>query len=276
MSVPNPQSPNPQSPIPLSLISQQESIAATLREAGCVFAEEEATVLLEATISPAELARMIERRIAGEPLESIVGWAEFCGLRIRIDPGVFVPRRRTEFLATQACSLLEPGYRVVDLCCGSGAVGAVLQSKGSPIDLYSVDVEPAAVRCALRNISAPGHVVEGDLYDCLPRELHGRINVIVANAPYVPTDSIRLMPPEARLHEPLISLDGGIDGLDVQRRIAADAATWLQPGGHLLIETSTEQVGRTVESVTQGGLRARTASLDATSATVVIGTKPAH
>ena len=79
------------------------------------------------------------------------------------------------------------------------------------------------------------------------------VDVVVANAPYVPTDSIRLMPPEARLHEPLVSLDGGTDGLDLQRRIIADAAPWLRPGGCLLVETSTEQVEMTVETFSRGG-----------------------
>ena len=145
---------------------------------------------------------MVDRRVAGEPLEPVLGWAEFCGLRIHIDSGVFVPRRRTEFLARQACSLVTPGSVVVDMCCGSGAVGVVLQSTLDAVDLYAVDVEPAAVRCARRNITPPERVLEGDLFEPLPTELLGRVDVVVANAPYVPTDSIRLMPPEARLHEP--------------------------------------------------------------------------
>lgn len=253
---------------------RQKSTTDTLRNAGCVFAEDEARILHGAAQSGTHLDTMIERRVAGEPLEVIVGWAEFCGLRIILEQGVFVPRRRTEFLARQACSLTEPGNTVLDLCCGSGAVGTVLQSSIPAIDLYAVDIEPAAVNCARQNIAPPGHILDGDLYDPLPIQLRGRIDVIAANAPYVPTDSIRLMPPEARLHEPRVSLDGGADGLDVQRRVAAGAAAWLRPGGHLLIETSAEQVDRTVESLTRGGLLIEVSTQISSSSTVVIGTRP--
>ncbi|BCF81170.1 methylase [Prescottella equi] len=257
--------------LPTFPASQQKSVAAILRAAGCVFAEDEARLLLHTARSRDELDAMVDRRVAGEPLEPVLGWAEFCGLRIHIDSGVFVPRRRTEFLAWQACSLVTPGSVVVDMCCGSGAVGAVLQSTLDAVDLYAVDVEPAAVRCARRNITPPERVLEGDLFEPLPTKLLGRVDVVVANAPYVPTESIRLMPPEARLHEPLVSLDGGTDGLDLQRRIIADAAPWLRPGGCLLVETSTEQVEMTVETFTRGGFLTRVATYSETASTVVIG-----
>lgn len=257
--------------LPTFPASQQKSVAAILRAAGCVFAEDEARLLLHTARSRDELDAMVDRRVAGEPLEPVLGWAEFCGLRIHIDSGVFVPRRRTEFLARQARSLVTPGSVVVDMCCGSGAVGAVLQSTLDAVDLYAVDVEPAAVRCARRNITPPERVLEGDLFEPLPTKLLGRVDVVVANAPYVPTESIRLMPPEARLHEPLVSLDGGTDGLDLQRRIIADAAPWLRPGGCLLVETSTEQVEMTVETFTRGGFLTRVATYSETASTVVIG-----
>lgn len=256
---------------PIPSRPRQKFITELLRRAGCVFAEDEARILLAAAQSATELDLMITRRIAGEPLEIIVGWAEFCGLRILMEPGVFVPRRRTEFLAEQACTLTPRGGVAVDLCCGSGAVGAVLQSNVPELELYGVDIEPAAVHCAHRNVAPPGHVLDGDLYDPLPLQLRGRIDVIVANAPYVPTNSIHLLPPEARLHESLASLDGGFDGLDIQRRIAIDAATWLKPGGHLLVETSNEQMKHTIETFTLGGLLVRIASQIATSSTVIIG-----
>lgn len=93
----------------------------------------------------------------------------------------------------------------------------------------------------------------------------------MVNAPYVPTDPIGLMPREARLHEPRVALDGGADGLDVQRRVAAAASIWLAPGGHLLIETSQRQAPGTVEAVARGGLTARVAHSEEMDATVVIG-----
>ena len=244
-------------------------IAARLRAAGCVFAEDEAQLLIGAAATPAELATLVDRRVAGVPLEHILGWADFCGLRILLDPEVFVPRRRTEFLVGQAAAVTRPDAVVVDLCCGSGAVGAVLAVAVGPIELHAVDIDPAAVRCARRNVRGSAYV--GDLYEPLPAGLRGRVDVLVANAPYVPTGEIGLMPPEARLHEPRVALDGGTDGLDVQRRVAAEASRWLAPGGQLLVETSERQAPRTVEAFARHGLIARVATSDELNATVVIG-----
>ncbi len=229
-------------------------IIATLRAAGCVFAEDEARLLTEAATSESELAAMVDRRAAGEPLEHVLGWAEFYGLRIAIDPGVFVPRRRTEFLVDRAVELarLDPLAPVVlDLCCGSGAVGAALTAAVPGIELYAADIDPAAVRCARRNVS---RVHEGDLFDALPASPRGRVNLVVANTPYVPTAEIRLLPPEARLHEPRVALDGGADGLDTFRRVAAGAPEWLAPGGHLLVETSESQAATATAIATAAGL----------------------
>jgi release factor glutamine methyltransferase len=212
-------------------------VVATLRAAGCVFAEDEAMLLIDAGGS---LRSLVERRAGGEPLEYVVGWADFCGLRIHVEAGVFVPRRRTELLARQAAALASPGAIVVDLCCGTGAVGAVVRAMVPSVEVHAADVEPVAVRCARVNLGE--HVHQGDLYDALPSSLRGNVSVLVANAPYVPTDEIALMPPEARDHEPPVTLDGGSDGLDVLRRIVSQADEWLAPGGHLLFETSRGQV----------------------------------
>jgi len=250
-------------------------VVARLRAAGCVFAEDEARLLLCAAQTPAELTAMVDQRVAGLPLEQILGWAEFCGLQIVVEPGVFVPRRRTELLVRQAAALARPGAVVVDLCCGSGAVGAALAAAVPGIELYAVDIDPAAVHCARRNIARSGRVYEGDLYEPLPRALRGRVDLLAVNAPYVPTDAVALMPPEARLHEARVALDGGPDGLDVQRRVAADAVGWLAPGGHLLIETSERQAARTAEIFTQSGLTPRVARSEELDATVVVGARPA-
>jgi release factor glutamine methyltransferase len=258
-------------------------VVARLRAAGCVFAEDEAQLLVSAARTPAELDAMVDRRVGGLPLEQVLGWAEFCGLRIAVDPGVFVPRRRTELLVRQAVELVrgraggaDRAARrpvVVDLCCGSGAVGTALAAILGEIELCAADVDPAAVRCARRNvIPAGGQVFEGDLYAALPRTLRGRVEVLVANAPYVPTDAIGLMPPEARLYEARVALDGGADGLDVQRRIADAAPLWLAPGGHLLVETSRRQAATSVEILARSGLVTRVAGSDELDATVVIGT----
>ncbi len=247
-----------------------------LRTAGCVFAEDEARLILSAARTAREVEDMVARRAAGLPLEHVVGWAEFCGLRMAVDAGVFVPRRRTEFLVGQAAALAlaltSPRAVVVDLCCGSGAVGAALATVLGDVELHAADIDPAAVRCARRNIGAGGAVYEGDLYEPLPPELRGRIDVLVANAPYVPTEAIALLPGEARDHEARVALDGGSDGLDVQRRVAAAAADWLAPGGHLLVETSERQAARTVGAFEAAGLRAQVAECDDLDATVVVGT----
>jgi release factor glutamine methyltransferase len=258
------------SPLPRSVI------VTRLRAVGCVFAEDEAQLLISAARTPTDLAAMVDRRAAGLPLEHVLGWAEFCGLRIAVDPGVFVPRRRTEFLVSQAAALARPRAVVVDLCCGAGAVGAALVAVLDQVELYAADIDPAAVRCARRNVAATGgQVYEGDLYEPLPATLRGRVDVLVANAPYVPTEAIGLLPPEARIHEARVALDGGADGLDVLRRVTAAAPVWLAPGGHLLVETSEGQIPQTVETFACSGLVPRVASSDELYATVVIGTRPA-
>lgn len=253
------------------------AVVTRLRAAGCVFAEDEARLLVSAASTPADLAAMVDRRAAGLPLEHVLGWAEFCGRRMAVDPGVFVPRRRTEFLVHRAAPLVRraaPTAVVVDLCCGSGAVGAALVAAVDQVELYAVDIDPVAVRCARRNLAAIGQVYQGDLYAPLPATLRGRVDVLVANAPYVPTGAIGLLPPEARIHEPRVALDGGADGLDVQRRVTAAAALWLAPGGHLLIETSERQAPQTVEAFARNGLIPLVAASDELNATVVIGTRP--
>ncbi len=248
-------------------------VVSALRDAGCVFAEDEATLLVSEARTPAELAAMVEQRVAGLPLEQIVGWAEFCGLRISVDPRVFVPRRRTELLVREAAVLAGPRAVVVDMCCGSGAVGAALLAVLGQAEVHAVDIDPAAVACARRNL--PGaRVYEGDLFDALPVALRGRVDILVANSPYVPTAAMNLLPPEARLHEPRAALDGGADGLEVQRRVIASATAWLEAGGHLLVETGEHQAPETVGAITRGGLVPRVATSDEFSATVVIGEKP--
>ena len=253
-------------------VSRQE-VVDRLRAAGCVFAEEEAGLIADAARTPDELDAFTARRVGGEPLEYVLGWAEFCGLRIRVEPGVFVPRQRTAFLVERAIALI-PGSEhpvVVDLCCGSGAIGAALAHRLPRIALSATDIDQASVRCARTNIV--GNVFQGDLYDALPGSLRGAVDLLVANAPYVPTGSIATMPREARLHEARASLDGGLDGLDLHRRIAATASAWLRPGGHLLIETSDEQADRTAGILALAGLTVTVAHSDEFDATVVTGAR---
>ncbi|HEY2579446.1 MAG TPA: putative protein N(5)-glutamine methyltransferase [Streptosporangiaceae bacterium] len=269
-------------------------ITTRLRASGCVFAEDEASLLISAARTPADLAAMVDRRAAGLPLEQVLGWAGFCGLRIAVDPGVFVPRRRTEFLVhqavTRASQAVQPASQaasgqtislarplvVVDLCCGSGAVGAALAAAFSRVELHAVELDPAAVRCARRNVAAGATVYEGDLYQPLPASLRGRVDILVANAPYVPTGEVALLPAEARVHEPLLALDGGSDGLSILRRVIAEAPGWLAPGGCLLAEATRGQWPRLAGALTQAGLTPRLATCDELSATAVLGVKPCN
>jgi release factor glutamine methyltransferase len=299
-------------------------VVARLRAAGCVFAEEEAAILAASAGTPAELDLLVGRRAGGEPLEQVVGWAEFAGLRVLVDPGVFVPRRRSEFLVTVAVRLAgradAPVPRVVvDLCCGTGALGLAAAAElaradettragtadeatrpdettrpdeaepsgqvagrgGGPaaagvrlrgVGLHAADLDPAAVACARRNVEpAGGHVYAGDLFSALPDSLRGRIDVLICNAPYVPTTEIAFMPPEARDHEALMALDGGADGLAILRRVAASAVAWLAPGGVLLVETSERQAASMAAVMTAAGLAARIHEDDDSGATVVTG-----
>jgi release factor glutamine methyltransferase len=250
------------------------ALTERLRTAGCVFAEDEAVLLAEAA-SGAALEALVGRRIAGEPLESVLGWAAFAGLRIAVDRGVFVPRVRTELLAELAVRRTHAGSVVVDLCCGTGAVAAVVAHAVPDATVHAADIDPVATANAERNLGGVGRVWTGDLFDALPDGLRGRIDVLAVNAPYVPSRAVRTMPPEAREHEPLVALDGGEDGLAVHRRVAAAAADWLAPGGAVLIETSEEQADRTAALLADAGLTAAVLRDDDRDATVALGVRPA-
>lgn len=232
-----------------------------------MFAEEEAALLTSATQAPGELEDLVRQRIEGVPLEHLLGWVEFLGMRVNVAPEVFVPRRRTEFLVTEAIARTRDGAVVLEPCCGCGAIGAALTRALPNIRLYATELDAGAVRCARRNLE---WVYEGDLFEPLPDRLRGQAEMIVANAPYVPTEAIALMPPEAREYEPRTALDGGVDGLDIAGRIVREAPRWLTEGGRLLIETSQHQAARLVALCTAAGMRSRILTDPARSATVVL------
>jgi release factor glutamine methyltransferase len=238
-----------------------------LRAAGCVYAEEEAELILD---EPGDPGPRIARRVAGEPLEWVLGWAEFADLRVVVRPGVFVPRRRTELLAAEAIARLRPAGVAVELCCGAAPIAAAVLEEVPFVEVHAADIDPVAVACARENVPN-GNVHEGDLYDALPASLRGRVDVLVANTPYVPTDEVALMPAEARLHEPGHTLDGGPDGLDLLRRISNGARDWLAPAGHVLIEVSRRQLPAATAAFESGGLLTSSARSEELDATVVIG-----
>jgi len=164
---------------------------------------------------------------------------------------------------------------VVDLCCGAGAVGALVAARVPGAVVHAADVDPAAVAVARRNLPR-GRVTSGDLFDALDAGIRGGVDVLAANAPYVPTEEIATMPPEARLFEAPVALDGGTDGLDVQRRIVRGAPAWLAPGGHVLVETSARQSAASADAFRAAGLvDVRVVRDDERDATVVVGRRPA-
>lgn len=277
---------------------EDSPLVTRLRAAGCVFAEEEASLLVEAAAGdPRRLERLTAARVAGAPLEQVLGWAEFRGRRWPVAPGVFVPRGRSELLVAEALGHLREvragagpdpsGVVVVDLCCGSGALGGSvaldLVAAGTDVDLHAADLDPAAVTCARRNLTGNDVVAgaeagsgrltavvhEGDLDAPLPRTLRGRVDVLLCNAPYVPTDAIALLPREARDHEPRLALDGGADGLGILRRVIEAAPGWLGPHGVLLFETGHDQAEAAAAAVRRAGLTPRVVSADRHDSTAV-------
>lgn len=158
---------------------------------------------------------------------------------------------------------------MVELCCGAGVIGAAIADRAPEAEVWASDVDPVAVECARRNL-APDRVLEGNLYDALPAALRGRVEVVVVNAPYVPTDAIAAMPPEARDHEPRVALDGGVDGLDLHRRVVAEAEPWLAASGVIVIETSRAQATRTVAIAAEAGFAAWVEADDDLDATAVV------
>ena len=223
--------------------------------------------------------RCSARREAGEPLEVIVGWAEFRGPSRRRRTGGLRAAAPHRAARASAADRASPAPARSSSSCAAGSPPSRPRSPRElpGAEVYAADIDPAEVAVARRNLppaSGGDRVFEGDLFDALPAGLRGRVDILIANAPYVPTAEIALMPPEAREHEPLVALDGGADGLDVQRRIAADAREWLAPGGSLLIETSVRQAPATAEAMRAGGLEPRTVHDDELDATVVIGRSP--
>ncbi len=248
-----------------------DEVAAQLRESGSVFAEEEAGLLL-AQFDGSELAAALLDRVAGEPLEHILGWAEFAGVRIHVAAGVFVPRRRSEILLQQALEHLPRHGLLVELCCGAAPVATAIAAARADATVFASDVDPAAVACARLNLERlGGHAEVGDLAASVPVDYVGRVDVLVANAPYVPTDEIALMPSEARLHEPTEALDGGPDGTNLQDQVAAAARPLLSPTGVVIIETSRRQADATASRMLWRGFVPEVVLDDEVDGTCVIG-----
>jgi len=204
-----------------------------------VAAEEEAKELLKkAQGDPTTLNEFVERRLAGEPLAWIVGRAPFADLDIRIDPGVYVPRWQSTELVHRAVSQLPPRGTAIDLCTGSGALAIAIRRARPCAHIVGTDIDDRAVRCARANGIA---AYKGDLFDPLPRDLEGTVDVVVAVTPYVPTPALVHLPRDTLKFEPVSFYDGGPDGTIYLRRVAAEAPRFLRPGGTLLLEVGGDQ-----------------------------------
>ena len=242
-----------------------------LRAAGCVFAEEEAALIIEAATDETAVVAMVRRRSLGEPLEQVVGFADFAGVRVRLRPGVFVPRVRSELLVREAVGRISDDAVIVDLCCGSGALGLAVKRQKPQVVLYAADVDPVAVACARDNLAGVGEVFEGDLFAALPTAMTA--GIVLANVPYVATRHIALLPAEARDHEPRTALDGGDDGLDIFRAVLAGAPERLVPGGFLLSEITEAQIEPATAAVRAAGMRPEIVTDDDLEATVVVAVR---
>jgi release factor glutamine methyltransferase len=228
--------------------------------------------MLETTTDPARLAELVARRASGAPLEHVVGWVRFAGLRLAIRPGVFVPRVRTESLVRQALDVTPDHAVVLDLCCGCGAVGAAIAAARQGVRVWASDIDPVAVDNARENLTAFDAVVAvGDLDEAIPDGLHGAVHVVVANVPYVPSEQVSFLPTEAREHEPRVSLDGGADGLDVLRRLAPRVVRWLRPGGAFLTECACDQADAAAAVLHGVGLNALSHKDDELDVAIVVG-----
>ena len=231
-------------------------VVSALAEGGCVAPAEEADALfLAANEGVGPIEELIARRLGGEPVAWITGSVLFCGVRIHVDTGVFVPRPHTQPMALRAVDLLPATGIAVDLCTGSGAVAAVLGSAHPQATVVATDADPAAVACARRNgVSA----LVGDLDEPLPPSLRGRVDVMTAVVPYVPTEELPFLPRDVLAHEPRPALDGGPGGTAVLARAAEAAGRWLRPGGTVLLELGGDQareVATALEEVGLSGIR---------------------
>jgi release factor glutamine methyltransferase len=217
-------------PVPRDL----DALAALLSRAGFIAAEEEARELLTCAARDDErLDALVERRLTGEPLAWIIGSVTFCGVEIRVDPGVYVPRVHTELLARRAVERLPANGTAIDLCTGTGAIAKTLVTHRPGAHVVASDLDPRAVACATAN---GVEVYRGDLFDPLPHTLEGRVDVVVGSVPYVPTPELSLLQRDTFTFESTLSYDGGPDGTKILRRVLTASPRFLRRGGALLLE----------------------------------------
>lgn len=195
----------------------------------------------------AQVRRLVERRMAGEPVAYLIGEWEFYGLPLDISQDVLIPRADTEVLAEQAIAYIQTlgDCRVLDLCAGSGCLGLAIASRCPQARVVLGDINDNALKICRQNIrrnnlSARVMPVQADAREKPARSL-GEFQCIVSNPPYIPTGDIAGLEPSVRDYEPHMALDGGADGLDFYRSITRDWREALVPGGRLYFEVGLGQ-----------------------------------
>ena len=231
--------------------AEPDGLIAALRRAGCVFAEEEAAVLRESAEGAADLERLVRARAEGAPLEQLVGWVDLGGLRLRVGPGVFVPRQRTRLLTEVAVNAVESAETAsaprasppvfVEAFAGVAPVAAAVRAAHPSAEAHATDLDETALRYARTNLGDAAGVHPGSVLRGLPDHLGGRVSVIAAVPPYVPIGEADLLPREARDFEPPAALFSGADGLDAADALIREAPQWLAPSGRLVVEMHSAQ-----------------------------------
>lgn len=190
---------------------------------------------------------LVARRLAGEPLQYLEGTVVFGPVEVVVDRRVLVPRPETEGLFELVVAAAASPRVVVDLCTGSGVLALALKTTWPQARVLATELSPEAAEVARDNVARTGlevEVLEGDLFAPLPRELWGRVDVVVANPPYVAEGEVPDLPLEVREHEPRMALVAGPRGDEVLARVAAEAGSWLAPRGLLACEIGERQADR--------------------------------
>ena len=235
----------------IAITSDLASLSALLTREGFIAAAEESQQLL--TFAGGDgglLDAAVRRRLTGEPLAWITGRVSFCGIDVRVDPDVYVPRWLSEPVASRAVERLPRDGCAIDLCTGSGAIAKVLATHRPRARVLASDVARAAVACATAN---GVEVYHGDLFAPLPRDLEHRVDVVVGVVPYVPTPELPLLQRDTFTFETTLSYDGGDDGTRVLRRVLRDSPRFLKPGGALLLELGGDQAVLLADDLTHLG-----------------------